>query len=86
VTARGVPAIKAVQRLLAFAVYSRPFVVIALALILGWQILLPGVGALRNMAGLSDHLRRGCPGKALEARVFDFFRLYDKVDIDLKNL
>jgi hypothetical protein len=52
VTAKGVPAIRAVQRPLAFAVYSRPFVVIALALIFGWQILVPGVGVLRRMAGL----------------------------------
>jgi hypothetical protein len=52
VTARGVVAIKAIERPLAFAVYSRPFVVIALALIFGWQILVPGVGVLKRMAGL----------------------------------
>lgn len=51
VTARGLPAIKAIQRPLAFAIYSRPFVAIALALILGWQIVLPGVGALKRLAG-----------------------------------
>jgi len=52
VTARGVPAIKAIERPLAFAVYSRPFVTIALALILGWHVVLPGVGVLKRMAGL----------------------------------
>jgi hypothetical protein len=33
ITARGVPAINAVRRPLAFAVYSRPFVAVALGLI-----------------------------------------------------
>lgn len=52
VTARGVVAIKAVERPRAFAVYSRPFVAIALALIFGWQVVLPGVGFLKRVAGL----------------------------------
>ena len=52
VTARGLPAIKAIERPLAFAIYSRPVVAIVLALIFGWPILLPGVGVLRRIAGL----------------------------------
>jgi hypothetical protein len=52
VTARGLPAIKAIQRPLAFAIYSRPAVTIILAMIVGSQILLPGVGVLRRLAGL----------------------------------
>jgi hypothetical protein len=39
VTARGLPAIKAIQRPLAFAVYSRPLVTIAMAVLIGWQII-----------------------------------------------
>jgi hypothetical protein len=52
VTARGLPAIKAIQWPLAFAIYSRPFVTIVMALLLGWKILLPGASILRRMAGL----------------------------------
>jgi hypothetical protein len=52
VTARGLPAIKAIQRPLAFAIYSRPFVTIAMALLLGLHVVLPGVGVLRRLAGL----------------------------------
>jgi hypothetical protein len=51
VTARGLPAIKAIQRPLAFAIYSRPFVTIAMALLVGWQIVPTGVGFLRRIAG-----------------------------------
>jgi hypothetical protein len=52
VTARGLAAIKAVERPLAFAVYSRPFVAVVLALILRWQAVLPGVGVLKRLVGL----------------------------------
>jgi hypothetical protein len=51
VTARGLPAIKAIQRPLAFAIYSRPFVTMAMALLVGWHIVLPGVGLMRRVVG-----------------------------------
>jgi hypothetical protein len=51
VTARGLPAIKAIQRPLAFAIYSRPFATIAMSLLVGWHIILPGVGVLRRITG-----------------------------------
>ena len=52
VTARGLPAIKAIQGPLAFAIYSRPFVTIAMAVLVGWHIVLPGIGVLRRLAGI----------------------------------
>jgi hypothetical protein len=51
VTAHGLPAIKAIEKPLAFAMYARPFVTIATSLILGWQVISPGVGVLRRLMG-----------------------------------
>ena len=51
VTARGLPAIKAIEKPLAFAIYARPFVTIATALILGWQVISPGAVDLRRLMG-----------------------------------
>jgi len=51
VTARGLPAIKAIERPLAFAIYARPFVTIVMALLVGWQVVLPGAGFLRKLVG-----------------------------------
>ena len=52
ITARGLPAINAVRRPLAFAIYSRPFIAIAVAVI----VVLGGGGYIASSFGLLRRL------------------------------
>jgi hypothetical protein len=52
ITAKGVPAINAIRRPLAFAIYSRPIVAVAFGLLFVWEGKSYAILALRQLRGL----------------------------------